>query len=196
MDVVSGQIWDSFNADRGFTFANRHNLFDRSVNHIVSYADTNMEMPNKLPAPEMFLIKRVVFTFSKSCEDSVIYGFAERAVWSLWIGQKRYAHAVLISLPTTVQNVMAPIRICSFCQSVYCGDRACTQCGATQFTLGKWDLGQAEVGRQFILELLQELPILCQQTFRAEIECRPMYTLDGPLRMWCHLEGLHARGVQ
>lgn len=195
-DVQHGALYDMIELPPGGTLRPQETFF--STPHGKSLAQTNVYQSQRLDAPEQFRISRVVFTFGQSMADEDIYTIAEGAPWGLWLGQKKYLGGVIIALQT-VKNVIAPIRICDFCHSVYCGDRTCPGCGARQFTISSLG-GDTDTGMQFFLDLTVEISILSQQTFWVQFDHFNPITLTSAerggrgLKLWCHLEGLHVRG--
>lgn len=189
MDVQIGALWDSIDYEPGQTFPAVRDLFSNPEGK--SFIETNVFTPRKLDAPEAFSIDRVTFTFSHDTTDKILYEFAEQAVWELWLGRKCYLRAVIVSLQT-IKAPNAPIRICSFCSGVYAASLECPGCGARDFYLPD---GESVPGLQFTLDVPQHIVIGNQVSFWCTFRCR-QFTLTGKLKMWCHLHGLHARGVQ
>lgn len=201
MDVQTGAIWDSVELQPGQEFNREHtHLFTFPISYPAyplartkTQVDTNMQMSRRLPAPEAFSIARVVFTFSRDTADEDLYTIAEQSLFRLWIGQKYYIWSVLISMPAMHQPI-APFRICSFCAGVFVNQTQCPGCGAKDFQLA--NLGDPQLtGRQFAMDVYPRLVIGNQTTFYMTFDCQP-YRVKNRFKMWCHLEGLHARGVQ
>ncbi len=199
MDVQTGALWDSISLSPGQTFTGPWATLFRD--HIGTHsptrktaADTNMRQSGRLDAPEAFCIQRVVFTFSRDTSDKDMYAIAENCMWRFWLGQKRYLWAVLVSLPS-VHQPTAPIRICTYCSGVYVMSMACPGCGAREFTLSTLPGEPVAGGRQFALDVNPHVVIGNQMNFYADFDGNP-YIVEGPFKMWCHLEGLHARGTQ
>lgn len=199
MDVVHGFLWDSITYSQGATLT-KHNsdmfrvpigmdsLTGSGTKH---YSDTSMYSACKLDAPESFAIKRIIFTFAKSCDDHDMYHILESHTYMFWMGQKMYARAVMITLPTTTIPV-APIRVCEYCRSVYANQEVCPRCGATHFSLSS--LGESN-GTQYVMELGINLVLANQMSFHLNFD-GPDYVFRERFKMWCHFEGLHARGIQ
>jgi hypothetical protein len=199
LDVQTGSLWDSIQFTKGQTAVQNIGLFEIPLGQAFPYGgptktltDTNMNKAGRLDAPEAFSVNRIVFTFSKRATDHDIYAFAEAATFTFWMGQKRYLWSPIISLQT-LGTPLAPVRICDFCRAVYCGDITCPGCGARQFQLSS--LGEEEAGRRFYLDC-ERLIILDRITFKICLELSAPYIFQNYFKMWCHLEGLHARGVQ
>ena len=200
MDVQHGHLWDSIELKQEQIFHQHLMMFDTPIGHpdtigkTKTYADTNMQMCRQLPAPQHFLIKRILFTFSKTCNEHDMFSIAEDAVWFLWLGQKHYLHTQMISMQTTGEK--APIKTCSFCRGVYVNSPSCRNCGASEFKLN--DVGEVEeLGRVFYLDLheTEELHIAQGLTFWVGFQCQEIMMRER-MKMWCHLEGKIARGVQ
>lgn len=200
LDVVHGFKWDSLSYVAGSTLTRYNSDMFRVPVGLESLtgsgaklmADTNLYSACKLDAPEMMAVKCIIFTFSKSCDERDLYHFLESYMFRFWMGQKMYSSAVLISLPT-VTTPLAPIRICEYCRSVYANQSECPRCGATDFTLSS--LGESDNGLQYVMDLNVNLVIANQMSFHLDFD-GPNYTFLRNFKMWCHLEGLHARGVQ
>lgn len=193
-DVQEGRLWDSITFSKGATISGGNaNFFTNQAGK--TYADTNVTQPKRLDDPEAFCIRRIIFSFSKDSPDEEIYSLAERGVWSLWLGQKYMVRSMLIHMQT--HNCSAPFRTCEFCKSIYVNDRTCPSCGASQFTISGADGELAGLGRQFYMDLSINVIIDNQQSFYVSFDCTPHHTfMAGGVKFWCHLEGLHARGVQ
>lgn len=198
LDVQSGHLWDSVSLCPDQPFDRSIQLFQLPIGRIddrtgkaKTMADTNMVLACSLPAPEEFQIRRVLFTFSAASLEHDIYGVAESVVWSLFVGNKSYLRSPIIALQTAKQP-KAPIRICSYCHAVYACDSICPGCGARD-----WYMLQhgEEFGLQFFMDVQPEITLPPQMYFKVSFECQP-YQLKGRFRMWCHFEGLHARGIQ
>lgn len=200
-DVQHGHLWDSiviqperrlrgvklFHCPIGNT--------DPYDDHVKTLADTNLSMWGRLPMPEEFLVKRLIFTFSKAAADPDVYNVAESAVYRFILGQKIYLTSHLISLNQAAAEVAAPFHRCDFCHSLFVQRTECPGCGARQFTLTT--LGSsAEVGRQFYQDIAYPLWIGEQEDFYMGFEESAAPPLSGPVKMWVHLEGDHARGIQ
>jgi hypothetical protein len=196
MDVQEGRLWDSFQASAGATLTKSNTqlfTYVSGVDH-KTLADTNLISPRRLYAPEVFSVRRVMFTFSKICSDVDLYSFAEMSVWSLWLGQKYYLRSTIMSM-RPVDSMLAPFRTCEFCRSVYVQNIRCPGCGANSFSLVASDAIRDNAGRQFIMDLSQNIVIENGSDFYVDFDF-PEYTLKHTLKLWCHFEGLHARGVQ
>jgi hypothetical protein len=117
--------------------------------------------------------------------------FLEEWIWIFWMGQKRYLWGQVISF-RSIGESFVPIRVCEFCRSVYVNADSCPGCGARQFQInGSLD----EAGTQYVLDVAPRVVIANQMSFYSEFDGLN-YMLKGDFKMWCHLEGLHARGVQ
>jgi hypothetical protein len=205
-DVAHGFLWDSVSLKAHQRSERLVQLFSQPIglvdpygfpeNRIKTLADTNMQQSQRLPAPESFNIERVIFTFSRSTTDHDLYDFAERGVFSFWLGCRYYLRSQLISLPSTGATE-APIRICDFCSGVYAGGTQCPGCGASSFTLAS--LGEKHAGRGFVLELHKQLAMRIEQQQQfyvtIELDC-DNWCPSERFKFWCHLEGQHMRGIQ
>lgn len=196
MDIVMGRLWDSISYTAGAT-VDEHNsrLFaDIGPQSRKTYADTNMMRAQQLCAPEAFAVERITFTFSKDSLDADVYALAESLAWDLWLGKKTYATALMISMHAYDRAQAAPFRVCEYCRAVYVQERACPGCGAREFTLSGF--GEAiNAGRQFVMDIDKPLVILNQMQFWVGFRYFHPHTLRGALKLWCHFEGPHARGV-
>lgn len=201
MDVQTGSLWDSVELLPGQEFNQQHSqLFTWPIGspaypraRAKTQIDTNMLECKRLPAPEAFSIARIVFTFSRDTSDKDLYTIAEQSLFRLWIGQKTYLWSVLISMPAVHQPI-APFRVCSFCAGVFVNQTQCPGCGAKDFQLT--NLGDPQLtGRQFAMDVFPRVVINNQVSFFMTFDCES-YTVENKFKMWCHLEGLHARGVQ
>lgn len=203
-EIVQAHIWDSvtFEPNRMVRdlqmFRVPIGLVDPTTGRTKTAADTSMTMCSMLPAPQHFMIYRYIFTFSQTTEEEDMFAIAEGFVWESWLGQKVYHSSPIISLQT-MDLGKSPIRICQYCTCVYVQSMQCPGCGSRLFHLT--DLGGESVGRSrgFVLDLGnkpdQGLHILQGQSFHVQLrgdgyECRKR------AKMWCHFEGMLARGIQ
>lgn len=198
-DVQPGQLWDCINLDRGQTINSSLVLFstpmgclDPYTNRQKTIVDTNMCTGCRLDAPESFSVKRIIFTFSKNADPIDVVNMCEEIMWGFWLGAKRQYGGLIISLPSITRPI-APIKICEYCKAVYANQELCPGCGARHFTLTSMD-EYSDEGRQFVLELSISTVILNQMNFRMLFNGQ--YTFEHKFKMWVHLEGLHARGIQ
>ncbi len=198
-DVQPGHAWDSLKLAAGETFNSNLKLFELPMGAELpdgsrkTYADTSMNESHQFMNPERFAIRRVLFTFSKSALAIDVYAIAEQFVWSFWMGRKRYLGSPIISLQMA-ELPAAPIRICDYCRSVWCNNSTCPGCGARQFHLSTL-AGEAS-GTCFVMDLGKNTLVIEQGIyFGITFEGEP-HTVSAPLTLWCHFEGLHARGVQ
>jgi hypothetical protein len=204
VDIVQGHVWDSVTFEPNKVvrsvqmFRVPIGLVDPTTGKTKTAADTSMTMVSQFPAPQHFRIHRYIFTFSQSTTEEDMYSLAESFVWEFWAGCKKYHTSPIISLQT-VDLGKAPIRICQYCTSVYVQAMQCPGCGSRDFALT--DLGGESIGRSrgFVMDLGPEpergMHILQGQQFHVELhgdgyECRQR------AKLWCHFEGLLARGVQ
>lgn len=196
MDVQTGRLWDSLSLKAGETFKGGKSteLFNRAIDGR-SLAETNMVCAGQLLAPEAFSTSRILFTFSRQSADEDVFSIAEIAAWSLWIGRKFYARSLIIAM-RPFDNMIAPIRICNFCRAVYVREESCPGCGAREFKLTDIAGTIDSAGKQFLMDLNNPLVIESNMHFHLSFESGFSYVVKNPLRLWCHLEGLHARGVQ
>lgn len=201
-DIITGALWDCVKFGPSMSCGTRIRMFAEPLGtNGKTITDTNMCQSGRLYAPESFEVRRIVFTFSRQAPDAEMYEFAEHYTFRFVIGQKMYASAPLISLQT-LGEPLAPIRICDFCRSVYCGDITCPGCGARQFSLSSLGADSPEgAGRRFYLDV-QPLRIETQMYFYLELEAAQELTLYSQARggrgikLWAHLEGMHEREVQ
>lgn len=200
LDVQHGFLWDSvtippcemtgFVYDFFTTTIGQTDLFTPTPKKI---DDTNMVMARRLPVPEAFALQRLLFTFSKEASEKDVMNIAENCVFRFDIGYKYYLQCPIGLLPCQ-RREFQPLRVCGKCRTIYLGDSDCPSCGTGLRLLPL--PGNKEIGRQFFLDLLINLVIDNQATFYASIVANKTIKLEGKVRMWCHLEGLHARGVQ
>lgn len=189
LDVQTGALWDSVLIPaHEWDVPLRRELFSE-VNR--PYSETNMVQCRRLDAPEAFSISRVVFTFQRDIDERELYEFAENTVWSFWLGHIRYLQNSIGSLQTVGESI-APIKICDFCTSVFVGEQSCPGCGARQFQFSQ----PMVAGRRFYLDLTVNIVIAQQMSFWVQLETFSRVQVSKPFRVWCHLEGLHAWGVQ
>jgi len=136
-DVVVDTIWDSVEYQAGDQF-NRHNseLFSRGWDGCRSIVDTNVDMQRRLPPTESFLIRRVMFSFSRASADEDIYRIAESVVWHLWLGNKYFQRCHMIAMQQT-ECGRAPFRVCDYCHAVYVSHPTCPGCGAREFQIAE-----------------------------------------------------------
>lgn len=195
MDVQTGKQWDCLKFSSGDPVHRPSTQFFSSPrNHRTgqpkSIAETSLNRPGQLNAPESFAVQRIMFVFSKDADPLDIYGVAESLVFRFWLDQKWFASAPLISLQTS-RSPIAPIHICSYCQAVYAVAQQCPGCGAREFRLSGME---EQTGLQFFFEPLHPLVIQVQQSFHVDLD--GMWVTRSPFALWCYLEGLHARSVQ
>lgn len=196
-DAVHDSLYDSVSYYKG-QHIKSHTLFSVPIGQQgKTLLDTNMEMSHTLPLPMHHEIKRILFTFPGTCNKRSVLEVAENVWFELWIGQKRYAQAVIITLPCVI-TPDAPLKVCDFCKSVFCNNSRCPNCGAQQFTLHTLGKEHPEYhhdsgSHQFWLDLLIPLPIMQQQYFSVKLYGD--YTTSDTVRMWCHLEGILYRGI-
>ncbi len=197
MDVQEGRLWDCLTLNHNAAFV-RHKFFVvPNGNEGKTYADTNLDQCARLNPPEAFAVKRIVFSFSKSSDPSDVAELAEACHWSLVLNNRYLVRSMMIHMRTFNVDVSAPFRICDFCKSVYVGDRTCPGCGARQFCITSvGDDKPASIGLQFVLDLSVNIIIHNQMSFHVQMDASHIITLRSPLKLWVHLEGLHARGVQ
>jgi hypothetical protein len=200
-DVQKGHLWDSLSVDAGEIFNPLWiHLFQQPVGsvdtrgNIRTEADTSLIRPGVLIAPDAFAIRRILFTFNRTASNEDVYAIAERTVWEFHMGNKRYLGSPMISLQTA-DLPAAPIRICAYCRSVYANEISCPGCGAREFSLSA--IG-GEAGRAFYLDIGTDSPGIVIENeiyFKVQFQGEP-YRVSSPLKMWCHFEGLHARGIR
>lgn len=63
-----------------------------------TYSDTNLHQRMRLDAPESYAVSRVGVLFSPATSPRVRESFAERYVFTLWIGKKQYFRAPVASM--------------------------------------------------------------------------------------------------
>lgn len=197
MDIQTGAIWDSLHYYSGASLTNVNSQLFTNVGSPSgkSLADTNLKIyGGGLPVPEQFCIRRVRFTFSSRNDPRDMAHFLEEHMWEFWVGMKlRLSGSVLSFLSISRDHAHSPIRRCEFCDSVYANQAHCPGCGASQFSLVGYPAGEA--GSQYILNVDPHILILYGSRFYAQFQ-GPVYTFHRDFKLWCHLEGLHAYGVQ
>jgi hypothetical protein len=197
VDIQKGRLWDCIDFAAGSSLYPAYLRFFENVGpgSGKTILESNVSTPHRLDAPEAFSIRRVLFTFDRRAVEEDVYGIAESCCFSLMLGQKYYLRSPIITLQTT-NAPLAPIRHCTYCRAVYVMQEQCPGCGAQEFLLDA--SGEFEVGRCFFLDLAPEesIVIVNQMSFRVFLDTNAWgYTLKAKLRLWCHLEGLHMRGV-
>lgn len=199
-DVIQGSIFDSFALSAGGTFTRQNSQLFSYVGPASgkTAADTNMELAQRLSAPMMASITRIVFTFAHYCDPRDVLHIAENACWFFRLGRKYYSSGVMLSMQQS-KNTIDPIRTCSYCAAVYVNHESCPGCGSREFRLPdiEGEPGVIAGGRQFYLELPDSMAhiIQYQQQFNMTFDLHD-YTVLGRFKLWCHLEGKIARGVQ
>jgi hypothetical protein len=63
--------------------------FQRSIDQVNSWAETNMMQPGILPAPFDVIVQRFLFLFQPMCSDSDVAAFLRNYVWEFWMEEKR-----------------------------------------------------------------------------------------------------------
>jgi hypothetical protein len=194
-DVQHGHLWDSITFEPGESLR-AFELFRIPMGQDgKTIVDTNLQQSSSLPAPESFSIQRVAFTFNEFASDEDIYGVAESVVWKLWLGSKVYALSPMIALQVTTV-ALAPIRECVYCHAMYAMQERCPGCGAAEFRLDS--LGELEAGKCFFMDLPKANFIVIPSQLSFYISCEiglHAHRFSKKLKMWCHFEGQHARGV-
>jgi hypothetical protein len=198
LDVQTGRLWDCLDYLPGQTFYSPdhgHISFFTNVEQSSgkSFAETNLYTNGRLDAPEAFAVERIVFTFSKSISPEDLQQWMDHIVFRFWLGHKHYVWSPIGHMQT-VKQPGNPIKICDFCQSVYVESVQCPGCGANSFKLSTF--GSAEAGQQFFMDVYPEILIMNQTSFYVSVESRYPIIFNSKVRVWCHLEGFHARGVQ
>lgn len=208
LHVVRGRIWDSISYRPGQVI-NSHNarwFWDVGMQSGKRYPiDTNMQLACRLPAPEEFVIERALLVFSSASDPKDVQRLTEMATWNLWLGQKRYAEAPLISLPRLGdQTPRAPLKVCLSCRSVSIHFN-CQQCGGTSWEFlshGGTDMPDtADMdGIKFVYDFGKggEIYLPAQMHFESKLAMDEVVTdLNGTgLKLWCFFEGWHAHGIQ
>jgi hypothetical protein len=192
----TASLWDSINYKDGEQLPNSIDLFQNSIGQfdrsgdVRRLVDTSMVRGGQLPPPHYFKINRVLFTFSASTSDKMVYSFAEATVWTLRINDRLYLRNALIALPQS-REPTAPIRTCQFCRAVWVMSETCPGCGAREFTLSTIGQSEERVGRQFFLDLPADRTLLIEplQSFALNLMTHGLFVVDGTLRMWVHFEG-------
>ena len=198
-DIQQGHLWDSIKISKDHKLPNKIAFFQDPISAHRSLVDTNMYQGGRLPPPEEFVIQRVLFTFSSKADDRDIYRFAETRVFRFMLQNKIYLQSPIISLQMRGRGeiVKAPIRICEYCCGVWVNGERCPGCGAMEFKIST--IGGEEAGRCFVMDLGkgQEIKIEMGMYFRVELEGdMEGYVMEEDIKIWCHFEGLHTRGVQ
>jgi hypothetical protein len=209
MDVVRGRLYDSIHFAPGAIITRENSQFFRNVGVMSqkTQAMTNMQMPDKLPPPENFLVEKIILAFGSNTPETTWRTFIEKAVFEFWLMEKWYVRAPIISIPRMGNtNQKAPLKVCLACRSVSL-DLTCSKCGAPEWEYLAYggqenpDNGDMD-GVKFIVDLAGgEISIMNQMHFSARLELSYGYTLplgqygsDG-LSLWTILEGWHARGI-
>lgn len=193
MDVQHGQMWDSVRFREGVVRGGIYRLFsvpEGQMDSIGALAktlnDTSMVKSCQLPAPEAFALQRLVFTFDAASSDADVIAFTEECVFEFIIGRKFYLRCPLGLLVTDHR--------CPKCEQIYFGNGGCPKCDDAQY---RWAVSSGiNPGRQYVMDLDINLIIDNQATFYVDLHCDDSITIKKPMRLWCHMEGLHARGVQ
>ena len=193
-DVQPGAIYDAIEYEEGSALNTPGSMFFTNVEagSGKTYVETNMYENRRLPAPEAFSISRIMFTFARSCDPRDVLDLSERLCFEFWYGQKCYQRHVLNSLQQ--RSEPGPLlRVCEYCHGVYVSREDCPGCGAREFRLPGVGEGSAQ-GYSCFLDLPYPLVIVNQMSFFAQFIMQPII-LKHRLKIWCHLIGLHARGV-
>jgi hypothetical protein len=188
LDVQTGRLWDSLSFEAGDELVRAEWFSNPNGKTLL---DTNVFQSRQLDAPEAFSAERVVITFAQSAAPEDVAAIQDGAWFRFWLGCKYYLWSPIGHM-TTTKEPMSPIRICDFCKSVYVEQLQCPGCGARSFKLTS--LG--EPGQQFSMEVNPEIVIVNQISFYATLETNRPIKFKKPLKVWFHLEGLHARGGQ
>jgi len=199
VQLRTGRLWDSIEIPTKGTFPQMVKLFANPIGvpnlwstGTRTIIDTNMEMANALPAPMGFEVKKIVLSFSNKCDEKDVIEIAENYVLKFWLQQKFFVNVPILHMLST-KDPLNPIKICEFCRSVFVMESRCPSCGAMQFTL----TGMGEPGQQYVIDITQELNIVCQQYFQVTLESITCYTIKGDyFKLWVHLEGNEQIGVQ
>lgn len=197
VDIQTGRLYDciSFAPSQIIDPSIGNSQWFTNVEHNSgkSLADTNLDQNGRLCAPESFLIdERIVLSFSSTTSDRDVFGIAENFCFEFWIGKKSYIRAPIISMrPHTGK---APIWVCGYCATVYANQANCPNCGAGSTRIYTRDGEEVFLGKQFVLDVDPALLIANQMSFFAQLQGY-RFTVVGQTRIWCSLEGLHARGL-
>jgi len=85
--------FDTFETEPG---KKRLALFDKPIGHkkmpgvMQSYADTNMQLPSQLPAPQRYLLHGFEIELTNSPSEMALKSFLWRAMFVFMLGQKLY----------------------------------------------------------------------------------------------------------
>lgn len=199
LDIQHGFLFDDLALNK-CRFRGVHEFFhtpcgsyDLISQQIKGITNTNLYTGNRLDAPEAFAVQRLLFTFNKEADERDVMVIAENCLFSFGLGYKYYIRCLINLLPCQ-RREFEPLRLCGKCRTLYMGDGNCPSCGSGLRPLPL--PGGTEIGRQFFLDLLINIVIANQADFRVELITEKEIKLKGPVKMWCHLEGLHAKGVQ
>lgn len=212
IDVVWGRKWDSCTYAYGATIT-RHNsrMFnDVGVASRKNLALSNMDVPQRFPAPEAMSVHKISILFSKQSDERAIEQFIEAAVFRFFLLQKWFVSSPLIALPREDRSAQrAPLKRCLSCTSCFVGLK-CEECGAPEWKYLE-HAGEAapetleKDGVRLVVDLsAQPLRIVNQMNFYAEFDMDNVtlpFTngdeLRAPfaLRYWVILEGWNARPI-
>lgn len=192
IDVQRGKLWDSIHYAKGSIMTRHNSILFTNVGPASgkTRVHANLNIPQRLLAPESFSVEKIYFTFGRRCAQGDIFNVLENAAFCLYLGQKQFASSPLIALHA-VNASPAPIRICAFCKSVYAGAIFCVGCGAREVQFVELC---DEQGVTFAYDA-NRLVIANQIQFFVQFEMDSI-VMKSDFSLWCHLEGWHARGVQ
>jgi hypothetical protein len=207
VDVQPGALYDAIEYPAGGVLNPINSEFFTNVETASgkTYIETNMYRSRQLAPPEAFSISRIMFTFSRNCDPRDVLDLSERLCFQLWIGQKNYQRHVLNSLQQRTEPG-SPFRICEYCHGVYVDSERCPGCGAMEFRLPGVG-NECATGYSFFIDLPYPIVIANQWSFYVNFAigvntaipagaASNVITLKHRLKLWCHLIGLYARGVQ
>lgn len=75
MNVQHGKLWDCLTVDAGAMIPSRFNFFTDIAGKTIT--ETNLVRARCLPPPDVFAVKRVIFTFSRMATDRDVFSIAE-----------------------------------------------------------------------------------------------------------------------
>lgn len=190
-----GKLWDTLLFRNG-SIESRHLLFDNYISPNTSAAVTNLSRPRQLMPSESFAIRRISFAFTSWTSPEVQVRIAEESLWSFFIGYKRYHQSTLSMMAKSQQLELELFRNCLRCQSVYCGQRNCPNCGAADFKVWNSELDPISAKpTEFYVDLPTTIVLSSQTNFYIQLDHSPDSCNFGPwgLKVW--FSGLHSRGL-
>jgi hypothetical protein len=198
MDVQVGSLWSFLDLPAGKPMGGSRRLFQVTVK---DDPRTNMQMPGRLPAPEMFSIDRITISIGERALVTDTWEFVQCTALRFILGNKVILQHHLLTLPT-IADVGAPIWTCEYCRAVYAGSTECPGCGARSVRVDLVNYS-GKGGRTWYIDVGSiPVPIPYEVCFYVELETHTPVNVtkpvDGgyPMCIVVGLHGLHARVVQ